>query len=68
MIIHCPGGNTVDLKCTWKNGVVSSFNICPFKSGNISKTSQSESKDCDGKSFFFQDLVVYCSISGDAVA
>jgi hypothetical protein len=55
MISHCPRGNTVDLKRTWKNGVVSSFNICPIKNGTICKTSQSESKDSDGKSFLVQD-------------
>ena len=67
MIIHCPRGNTVDLKRTWKNGVISR-STCLFKSGTICKTSQSESKDSGGKSFLVQDLVAYCSISGYAVA
>ena len=68
MISHCSRGNTVDLKRTWENGDVSSFNVCPFKSGTISKTGQSKLKNSAGQSFLFQDLVAYCSVSGDAVA
>jgi len=68
MISHCSRGNTVDLKRTWKNGDVSSFNICPFTSGTISRTSQSKLKNREGKSFHFQDLVTHCIVGGDAVA
>jgi hypothetical protein len=68
MISHCSRGNTVDLKRTWKNGDVSFFNVCPFKSGTISKTSKSKLRNSVGKSFFFQDLIAHCSVDGDAVA
>jgi len=67
MISHCSRGNTVDLKRTWKNGDVSYINICPFKSGTISKTGQSRLKNSEGKSLLFEDLVAYCTISGDVV-
>ncbi|KAL3827651.1 hypothetical protein ACHAXA_000524 [Cyclostephanos tholiformis] len=47
MISHCSRGNTVNLKRTWKNGDISSFNICPFTSGTLSKTSQSRLKNSE---------------------
>ncbi|KAL3764866.1 hypothetical protein ACHAW5_008482 [Stephanodiscus triporus] len=69
MINHCSRGNTVTLKRTWPNGDVTSFNVCPFKSGTISNMGMSKLKNSEGKSFFFEKLTGgTCRITGDAVA
>lgn len=69
MINECKRGNTVNLSRTWKNGDMTSFNICPFNEGNIRKTDQSKFVNNKGQSLIFQIVDGgHCKISGDAVA
>ena len=70
MISHCSRGNTVNLKRTWKNGDETSFNVCPFKSGTISRNAgKSTLKNSEGKKFIYEKIAGgACRVSGDAVA
>lgn len=69
MINECKRGNTVNLSRTWKNGDVTSFNICPFNEGNIRKTDESKFVNNKGQSLIFEMVDGgHCKISGDAVA
>ena len=46
---------------------VTSFNVCPFKSGTISNVGISKLKNSEGEKFLFEKIVGgYCRISGDA--
>jgi len=70
MIAHCVRGNTVNLKRTWTNGDVTSFNVCPFKSGTISAhAGKSKLKNSEGEKFAFERIIAggACRVSGDAV-
>jgi hypothetical protein len=71
MIGHCSRGNTVNLKRTWTNGDVTSFNVCPFKSGTISvRAGKSKLKNSEGEKFAFERIIAggACRVSGDALA
>ena len=69
MINECKRGNTVNLSRTWKNGDITSFNICPFDEGNIRKTDVSTFVNRKGQSLRFEMVNGgHCKISGDAVA
>ena len=69
LIYECKRGNTVNLSRTWKNGDVTSFNICPFNEGNIRKSDVSKFVNNKGQSMLFEIVDGgHCKISGDAVA
>jgi len=70
MTSHCSRGNTVNLKRTWTKGEVTSFNVCPFKSGTISvHAGKSKLRNSEGEKFAFERIIAggACRVSGDAV-